>query len=82
MSICKSHICEKSRKERQTIKRNYKLLELRLKANMTQTEVGKALNVQQSTVGRWEHSPKMPPKKYHAQLCKLYGCTVDDLKGE
>lgn len=61
--------------------KNYALLVLRIKAGMTQTEVAQALNVQQSTVTRWETVGTPPPRKYHEMLCRLYDCTMDDLKG-
>lgn len=53
--------------------------EVRIKANLTQVEVARKLNVTQSAVSAWEKGQKFPRKETLQALCKLYNCKVDDL---
>ena len=55
------------------------LRELRRQAGLRQEDVGKKLNIDQTTVCKWENGVSKPLKKYRKKLARLYGCTVDDL---
>ena len=54
------------------------LKDLRQAAKMTQSEVAKALNVDQSAVSRWEKGAH-PLKKYRGKLARLYHVKENDL---
>lgn len=54
----------------------------REKAGMTQSEVAKALGVNQSAVSFWESGRNLPRGKQMVKLAKLYGVTVDELLRE
>ena len=53
--------------------------ELRMKAKLTQEQLAKKMNVDQSTVSLWERGKTFPTRKLHKKLAKVLGCTVDDL---
>lgn len=55
------------------------LRELRQQAGLRQVDVAKKLRVDQAAVSKWENGVNPPHRKYHRQLARLYGCTVDDL---
>lgn len=56
------------------------LKDLRQAAKLTQAEVAKALNVDQSAVSRWEKgAPTL--KKYRGKLARLYRVRENDLFG-
>ena len=55
------------------------LRELRLKAGLTQAEVAKELNVNQSAVHLWETGRTRIARKHHENLAKLYKVTVSEL---
>lgn len=56
-----------------------RLKELRLKAGLTQAEVAKELNVNQSAVHLWETGRTRIARKHHENLARLYGVTVSEL---
>lgn len=56
--------------------------ELRTRANMTQVQLAKKMNVDQSTVSLWETGKTFPVRKLHKKLAKVLGCTVDELTKE
>lgn len=56
--------------------------ELRVAAGMTQAQLAKKMNVDQSCVSLWESGKTTPAKKLHKKLSKLLGCTVDELLKE
>lgn len=56
-----------------------RLKELRLKAGLTQDEVAKKMNVDQSAVHLWETGKIRIARKHHKRLARLYKCTVDEL---
>lgn len=56
------------------------LKERRIKTGLTQKNVAKIVEVDQTTVSLWE-SGKRPLLKHRVRLAKLYGCTVDELLG-
>ena len=53
--------------------------ERRLHAGLTQTDVAVHLDINQSTVSRWEKGETKPVREYRARLAELYNCTVDEL---
>lgn len=57
------------------------LKERRIKAGLTQENVAKIVEVDQTAVSLWE-SGKRPLLKHRVRLAKLYGCTVDELLSE
>lgn len=58
------------------------LKERRTAAGLTQADVAKALDVDQSAVSYWETGASKPCRKYRVKLAELYGCTVDELMEE
>lgn len=73
------------RKRRKTQERrgeNLTLKERRTAANLRQSEVAEALEVDQTAVSRWESGENKPLPKYQRKLAALYGCTVDELMEE
>lgn len=59
-----------------------KIKELRAKAGLTQAQLAKKMNVDQSCVSRWESGKTSPAKKLHKKLAKALCCTVDELLRE
>lgn len=57
------------------------LKERRKRLGLTQAQVGKKLEVDQSAVAHWENNHCKPIKKYREKLAKLYGCTPDEING-
>lgn len=55
------------------------LRERRIAANLRQEDVARELEVDQSSVCKWEVLGKKPLPKYQRRLAVLYGCTVDEL---
>lgn len=55
---------------------------LRQKAGMTQEQLAKKMNVDQTAVSRWETSDTKPLKKYRKKLARVLGCTVEELLKE
>lgn len=58
-----------------------KLRELRINANLTQTDVAESLNVTQSHYSRWENGTRLPDAKQILQLCDIFDCSPNDLFG-
>ena len=58
------------------------LKERRIKAGLTQQEVGDRVGVGTSTVGMWESGANQPRASTLISLAKLFGCTVDELLGD
>lgn len=59
-----------------------KVKEFRLKAGLTQSQLAKKMNVDQSCVSLWESEKTSPAKKLHKKLAKVLGVTVDELLRE
>ena len=59
-----------------------KIKELRLKAGMTQAQLAKKMNVDQTAVSRWETGDNKPLSKTHKKLAKVLGCAVEELYEE
>lgn len=55
------------------------LKELRQKAGLTQEQVAKLIDVDQTAVSHWESGRYKPLAKYQKKLAKLYGVSMDDL---
>jgi transcriptional regulator with XRE-family HTH domain len=58
-----------------------KYKELRKKMGLTQCELAKKLNLNQTTVGKWELDKALPDYASLINLSKLYGVSVDYLVG-
>ncbi len=52
---------------------------MRVNANLRQEEVAEKLNVTKKTVQNWEKNLSAPDAIQFASLCKLYGCSRDDI---
>lgn len=59
-----------------------KIKELRVSAGLTQAQLAKKMNVDQSCVSLWESGKTSPAKKLHKKLAKVLCCTIDDLLKE
>lgn len=55
------------------------LKELRETKQLTQAEVAKKLDVNQSAVSHWERGSHNITQKYLKKLAAIYGVTVDEL---
>lgn len=54
---------------------------LRKKANYTQEDVGRILNIQRATYSNYENGSRTPPIEIILSLAQLYGVSVDYLVG-
>ena len=59
-----------------------KIAELRLAENMTQAELGKALNVTAQAVSKWEKGASEPDLNTIKSICEIFGITVAEFFGE
>lgn len=59
-----------------------KIREYREKAGMTQAQLAKKMNMDQSAVSLWENGKTSPLKKYRKKLAKVLGITLDELLKE
>lgn len=55
------------------------LKELRERQGLTQTQIADRLEVDKSTVSKWESGDSTPLRKYRRKLCALLGCTEAEL---
>jgi transcriptional regulator with XRE-family HTH domain len=55
------------------------LKDRRVAVNLRQEDVAKELEVDQSTVCKWELLGSKPLPKYQRKLAELYGCSVEDI---
>lgn len=53
--------------------------EIRERRGLTQTQVADRLEVDKSTVSKWESGDSTPLRKYRRKLCELLGCTEEEL---
>ncbi|MBQ8249666.1 MAG: helix-turn-helix transcriptional regulator [Clostridia bacterium] len=53
--------------------------EMRAKVNLTQEEVARELNIDRSTVAKWETGKADPRAEMLVKLSKLFGCSIDEL---
>jgi transcriptional regulator with XRE-family HTH domain len=54
------------------------LKERRENAGITQATLAEQLDIDQTTVSRWENGC-VPLKKHQRKLADFYGCTIDEL---
>ncbi len=55
------------------------LKNLRDHANLTQENVAERLNIDRSTIAKWETGEAMPRADKLPQLAQILGCTIDEL---
>ena len=55
------------------------IIELRKRAGLTQLNLAEHLNVDRSTVDKWESGEVMPTADKLPRIAKILGCTIDDL---
>ena len=51
----------------------------RVNANLTQKEAADQLKIDKSTLSKWENGKTSPSALQLFALCKIYGCTIDDI---
>lgn len=56
------------------MKKRIKALRLSKEVNLTQTDFGKKLNVEPSSVSRWESGQFAPSDSMISLICKTFGC--------
>jgi DNA-binding XRE family transcriptional regulator len=52
---------------------------MRVNAGLTQAEVANRVKINVATLISWENSRTYPTVEKLKELCKLYGCTIDDI---
>ncbi len=52
---------------------------LRVNANLSQTEAAEKLNVTPRTLQNWENNITSPTAIQLVNVCRVYGCTLDDI---
>lgn len=53
--------------------------DLRLREGMTQQEIAKRLEVDQTAVSNWELGKSVPLPKYRKKLCRIFRCSESEL---
>lgn len=53
--------------------------ELRERRGLTQAQIADRLNVDRSSVSKWESGDSTPLRKYRRKLCELLDCTEAEL---
>lgn len=53
--------------------------ELRERRGLTQAQIADRLNVDKSSVSKWESGDSTPLRKYRPALCEMLGCTEAEL---
>ena len=56
-----------------------RIKEYRTKIGMSQTELGKRLNVSGGTISSWEVNRTEPTMEQVVQMTKIFGCKIEDL---
>lgn len=51
----------------------------RINAKLTQKQVARRMDVDKSTISKWENGKTAPKANQFSALCSLYGCTMDDV---
>lgn len=51
----------------------------RVNANLRQTDVAIEMNVDVSTIGKWEKEQTAPRWDQFKKLCEIYHCSTDDI---
>lgn len=52
---------------------------LRERQGLTQAQVADRINVDASSIAKWETGASKPLRKYHQPLCEALGCTMAQL---
>lgn len=55
------------------------LKSLREQAKLTQEDIAYKLNIDRSTIAKWETGEAMPRADKLPQLAQILGCTIDEL---
>lgn len=55
------------------------LKSLREQAKLTQEDIAYKLNIDRSTIAKWETGEAMPRANKLPQLAQILGCTIDEL---
>lgn len=58
------------------------LKEMREARGLSQAQLADKINVDQSSVCKWESGVSRPLRKYRVALCQVLGCTEQELMGE
>ena len=61
---------------------NVNLKNIRLEKNMSQEQLAKEINVDRSTVTKWETGEAMPRANKLVKLSQIFNCSVDELLKE
>lgn len=59
-----------------------KIREYRKKAGLSQKELSDILNINHSTISKWETNKAFPRLEVILRLCKILKCSLDDLTKE
>ena len=65
--------------KKEEVSKMYMLKELREKANLTQESLAKLINVDRSTIAKWETGEASPRSNKLPTLANVLNCTIDDL---
>ena len=57
---------------------NY-IYKLRTNANLSQSELGKMVNVSNKTISKWENGNAIPTSQTLSKLAKIFGISIDDM---
>lgn len=52
----------------------------RVNAGLTQSVASKRANISKKTLSAYERGKRMPKVDVLNTLCRIYGCTIDDIK--
>ena len=51
----------------------------RVNANLTQKQAADKMNIDKSTLSKWENGKTSPSAPQLFDLCEIYGCSIDDI---
>lgn len=55
------------------------LKDKRQQAGLLQSDIAERLNIDRSTVAKWENGEALPRANRLVQLAKIYNCTIEEL---
>lgn len=55
---------------------------IREKRGLSQAQLGDRINVDKTSICKWETGKSTPLRKYRVALCEALGCTEAELMGE
>ena len=55
---------------------------IREKRGLSQAQLADRINVDKTSICKWETGKSTPLRKYRAALCEALGCTENELMGE